>query len=142
MVIPQVTVATADTISSVLGDTPLLDAPAPTLTPGPSNTTGDDLLSLLIAKAVEGDPQVCTYAWAYRVLFNSSYHKWSQAFANRVIELARRTTPQELPGLGFVRLDAFIVSKKDGRPSDGYWPAAQHDREEWERALGAAAILD
>ncbi len=57
-------------------------------------------------------------------------------------ELARRTTPRELPGLGFVRLDAFIVSKKNGRPSDSYWPPAQHDREEWERVLGNATILD
>ena len=145
MAIPQVTAAKADLISSVLGDTPLLDGPAPTValpTSGPLNTTGDGLLSLLIAKAVEGDPQVCTYAWAYRVLFNSSYSKWSQAYANRVIELARRTTPRELPGLGFVRLDAFIVSKKAGRPSDGYWPPAQHDREDWERVLGCATVLD
>jgi hypothetical protein len=145
MVIPQVTAATADAVSSVLGETPLFDAPAPAVlrpASGPSHTTGDDLLSLLIAKAVEGDPQVCTYARAYRVLFNSSYSKWSQAYASRVIELARRTTPRELPGLGFVRLDAFIVSKKDGRPSDGYWPPAQHDREEWERVLGDATILD
>ena len=144
MVIPQVTAAKADTISRVLCDTPLIDAIPLTaaLAPsGSSNTTGDDLLSVLIAAAVEGDPQVCTYAWAYRVLFGG-YSKWSQAYANRVIELARRTTPRELPGLGFVRLDAFIVSKKDGRPSDGYWPPAQHDREEWERALGAATILD
>jgi hypothetical protein len=141
----EVTAATADAISSVLRDTPLIDAPAPAVlrpASGPSSTTGDDLLSLLIAKAVDGDPQVCTYAWAYRVLFNSSYSKWSQAYANRVIELARCTTPRELPGLGFVRLDAFIVSKKDGRPSDGYWPPAEHDREEWERVLGDATILD
>jgi hypothetical protein len=145
MVIPQVTAATADAISRVLHDTPTLDGLVPAVAlpaSDPPNTTGDDLLSRLIAKAVEGDPQVCTYARAYRVLFNRSYSKWSQEYANRVIELARRTTLRELSGLGFVRLDAFIVSKKDGRPSDGYWPLAQHDREDWERALGCATVLD
>jgi hypothetical protein len=145
MVIPQFTAATADAISGALGNIPLLRAPSPVVThssSSPSGTTGDDLLSLLIAKAVGGDPQVCTYAWAYRVLFSSSYSKWSQAYANRVIQLARRTAPRDLPGLGSVRLDAFIVSKKDGLPSNGYWPPAQHDREEWERVLGDAAILD
>ena len=35
-----------------------------------------------------------------------------------------------------------IVSKKDGLPSAGYWPAVPHDREDWERALGNAKILD
>jgi len=64
------------------------------------------------------------------------------AYAQKAIQVACRTRPRELPGLGLVKLDTFIVSKKDGLPSDGYWPAARHDREEWERVLGNANILD
>lgn len=145
MVRPQVAPATAEIISKALGETSLREAHARSVAVSrsvPSNTSADELLSFFIAKAVDGDPQLCTYAWAYRVLFNGSYSKWSQAYANRVIHLARQTAPRELPGLGFVRLDAFVVSKKDGRPSNGYWTTAQHDREEWERVLGAATILD
>src|SRR5205807_7803953 len=50
MVIPQFTTATADAISVALGNTPLLEAPSPAVAhsaSGPSDTTGDDLLSLL-----------------------------------------------------------------------------------------------
>jgi hypothetical protein len=64
------------------------------------------------------------------------------AYALKAIDLACHTRPRELPGLGLVRLDTFIVSKKDGFPSEGYWPVAHHDREEWERVLGSARILD
>jgi len=56
--------------------------------------------------------------------------------------LERRMRPRELLGLGLVRLDAFVVSKKDGLPSNGYWRAAHHDREVWERVLGNAGLLD
>jgi hypothetical protein len=87
-------------------------------------------------EAVEGDPYICTYGWAYRALFNTSYPKFSMAYAQKAIQVACRTRPRELPGLGLVRLDTFIVSKKDGFPSVGYWHAAQHDREEWGRPGG------
>jgi len=102
----------------------------------------EELLGYFIAKAAEGDPRVCTYGWAYRTLFNASYAKFSMAYARKAIQLACRTHPRELRGLGAVRLDTFIVSKKDGIPSDGYWPNACHDREEWERVLGNARMLD
>jgi predicted nuclease with RNAse H fold len=144
MIIPQLTDAAADRIAHAVRDIHLPEPPSPRLieaAPAPSDVGADDLLALFIAKAAEGDPQVCTYAWAYRVLFNTSYDKFSQAYARQVIDLACRTHPRELPGLGLVRLDAFIVSKKDGVPSDGYWPFAHHGREEWERVLGNARIL-
>ena len=104
--------------------------------------SAEELLGYFIAKAVEGDAQVCTYGWAYRKLLKASYVKFSMAYAQKVIQLACRTHPRELPGLGPVRLDTFIVLKKDGMPSGGYWLVAHHDREEWERVLGNARVLD
>ena len=145
MVIPQVTGAAADRIADAVRDIRPPDAPSPrVIEPASvlSNAGAEDLLAFFVAKAAEGDPQVCTYAWAYRALFNASYGKFSQAYARKVIDLACRTRPRELAGLGLVRLDAFIVSQKDGVPSDGYWPVAHHDREEWERTLGNAKVLD
>jgi len=99
-------------------------------------------LADFIAKAVDGDPHICTYGWAYRTLFETSFKKISMAYAQKALQLARRTHPHELHGLGLVRLDTFIVSKKNGFPGDGYWPIAHHDREEWDRVLGNASILD
>ena len=107
-----------------------------------SNQKADELLTQFVSKALQGDPQVCTYAWAYRHLFDASYVKFSQAFTSRVIRAARSTHPRLLAGLGPVRLDTFIVSKQTRRPSDGYWHTAPHDREDWERALGTATVLD
>jgi hypothetical protein len=145
MVIPQVTGAAADRIADAVRDirSPGATSAHVSVTASvPSPAGADELLAYFIAKAAGGDPQVCTYAWAFRALLNAGYSKFSQAYARKVLDLACRTRPCELAGLGLVRLDAFIVSKKDGVPSDGYWPAAHHDREEWERTLGNAKILD
>ena len=145
MVIPELTNAVEDRIACAIRANRVFEPP-PQLATGrvsvPAEVSADELLDVLIAKAVEGDPQVCTYAWAYRVLFNASYSRFSQAYSRQVIDIACRTRPRQLPGLGLVRLDAFIVSKKDRFPSNGYWPAAHHDREEWERVLGHASLLD
>jgi hypothetical protein len=102
----------------------------------------EGLLAYFVEKAVEGDPHVCTYGWAYQKLFNSSYEKFSMAYAQKAVQVASRTRPRELAGLGFVRLDTFIVSKRERLPSHGYWSAAHHDEEEWARVLGNATLLD
>ncbi|MCW5981247.1 MAG: BrnT family toxin [Bryobacteraceae bacterium] len=60
------------------------------------------------AKAVEGDPQVCTYAWVYRILFHASCAKFSQAYARQVIALACRTRPSKLSASQ--RSDLYILS--------------------------------
>jgi hypothetical protein len=145
MVIPEVTNAVEERIANTLRASPVSELPPDRVIRGvlvPSEVSAERLLEIFIAKAVEGDPQVCTYAWAYRVLFKASYSRFSQAYSRQVIDVACRTRPRELPGLGLVRLDAFIVSKKDRLPGNAYWPAAHHDREEWERVLGNASLLD
>jgi hypothetical protein len=58
------------------------------------------LTDLKALHAQEGNAQICTYAWAYRHLFNGSYSKWSQAYAKKVLSVATTTTPAELAGLG------------------------------------------
>ena len=146
MIVPELTPAVAARLAELFDNFSLPEPPPTRVSEPPAaaprDGSAEDLLAYFIAKAREGDPQVCTYAWAYRHLFNATYTKYSPAYTQRVIQLASRTPPRDLPGLGLVRLDAFIVSKKDGLPSAGYWPAAQHDREDWERALGNAKILD
>lgn len=145
MVVPRVNGMVAGLIADSLREIHIDGAPVARATepaPAASHITAEELLAHFIAKAIEGDPQICTYGWAYRALFNASYTKFSMAYAQKAIQLACRTDPRDLPGLGPVRLDAFIVSKKDGLPGDGYWPVAHHDRDEWERVLGNAMILD
>jgi hypothetical protein len=145
MVVPRINGVVAgriaDSLREVHVDSPYV-ARVAQAAPATCHSTADELLEHFIEKAIDGAPQVCTYGWAYRALFNASYKKFSMAYAQKAIQLACRTHPRELPGLGLVRLDAFIVSKKDGLPSGGYWPVAHHDREDWERVLGNATILD
>ena len=107
----------------------------------PADVRADGLLACFIGKATEGDPQVCTYAWAYRALFHVLTASSPKPTAGGSLTLACRTQPRKLAGLSLVRLDTFIVSKKGGVPSDAYWPTAHHDREEWERTFGNAKIL-
>jgi hypothetical protein len=45
---------------------------------GSVNNRATQLLSFLIDKANEGKAQICTYSWAYRYIFNTTYKKWSQ----------------------------------------------------------------
>ena len=94
-----------------------------------------------IHRARKGNAQVCTYAWAYRHLFELSFSKWSQAYAKKVVSVAKETPLAELPGLGAVRLDAFIVARRTGLPGNGHWESANYDREDWERVLGTAKLF-
>jgi len=100
-----------------------------------------DLRDYFVRCAKEGEAKICTYAWAYHYLFNKSPLKWSQAYAKEVIALSHNTPITELPALGKVGLDSFIVSSKTGLPSDGHWKCSAYDREAWERVLGTATLL-
>jgi hypothetical protein len=114
----------------------------------PLSSTGEslprkaiDLRDYFVRCAKEGDAKICTYAWAYQYLFGESPQKWSQAYAKKVIALAENTPVVDLPTLGSVGLDSFIVSSRTGLPGDGHWKCSAYDREEWERVLGTAQLL-
>jgi hypothetical protein len=109
---------------------------------------GDSLLEKAIAlrdyfvqSAKEGDARICTYGWAYRRLFGEFTSKWSQAYAKKVLALAVNTPLIELPTLGKVGLDSFIVSSRTGLPGEGHWKCSAYDRDDWERVLGTATVL-
>lgn len=99
------------------------------------------LRDYFVRSAKEGDARICTYAWAYRHLFGEFTSKWSQAYAKRVLALAVNTPLTELPTLGKVGLDSFIVASRTGLPGEGHWNSSDYDREEWERVLGTATLL-
>jgi hypothetical protein len=100
-----------------------------------------ELRDRFIKVASGGDAHICTYAWAYRYLFNASFSKFSQAFAKKIVSIAKNTPLAELPGLGKVRLDGFVVRRNPRLPGDGHWESAEYEREDWERLLGTARLL-
>jgi hypothetical protein len=143
MVVPVITAPAASAIAAAL----LLSPPECAAPTRETLGTGvlpsaEELLTYFIGKAAAGDAQVCTYGWAYRRLFNTTYTKYSMAYGNKAIDAAAQTRPRELPGLGLVRLDTFIVNKRDRVPGGGYWSIACHDEEDWTRVLGNATVLD
>lgn len=139
MIIPRLDPLLIERLSDAVPDGAIPELPSQRVTGAvedPPRHAADKILDYLITKVTEGNPEICTYAWAYRALFNASYEKFSQAYTKRVVDAARSTRPRELPGLGLVRLDTFIVSIKDRLPSDGYWSTASHDRQTWLAVFG------
>jgi hypothetical protein len=146
MVIPVIAEDTQHKIESALSDIPLVLATKTSISrQSPFNKDAMDraaaLMERLIERAGDGNSQICTYSWAYRHVFGASYSKWSQAYANQIVSVAASTVPAELPGLGAVRLDAFVVASKTCLPSESHWESAYYDREDWERVLGTATVL-
>ncbi len=147
MAIPDVAPVARESIAGALHKLPVVatatsrNVSVPPLRSAPGTEHANHLLSRFINKASTGEPEICTYSWAYRHLIDPSCTKWSQAYANAVIKLSLSTPMMQLPGLGAVRLDTFIVSKGSRVPSNGHWDSASYDREDWERTLGAATLL-
>ncbi len=109
--------------------------------PNPGGDTPEnraaELHDTLIGKALNGTPQVCSYAYAHRHIFNAPYNNdWKP-----VIAVALATLPHELQVIGAVRLDAFIVNGNTKLPGRGHWRTAEYDREDWETVLGTAELL-
>ncbi len=147
MVIPEVCPGTSGVITRAFAGSDDVDAVQGREQALPSqgfqpDDLARDLLTCFIQQALRGNPLVCTYSWAYRNLFHASYRRFSQAYARKVIDVAQGTDCQELPGLGPVRLDTFIVSKATSLPGETHWVTAAYDREDWERIFGRSTILD
>jgi len=100
----------------------------------------------LFAEVVEslrnGEPRVYTYAGAYARIIGDRPPHWAHVYSSKVIAFARATEPKGVSGLGYVRLDTFIVAKRSGQPNDGYWGSANHTRDEWLSLLGAARFVE
>jgi hypothetical protein len=146
MVIPEITDEAHHRIQKALSEAKVatvakIRASRKSNTSQEARKRADALRNAFIERAQNGDSQVCTYGWAYRHLFEASYAKWSQGYTSQVVSIAQDTSLADLPGLGEVRLDAFIVASKTRLPSDGHWESAHYDREDWERVLGTARLL-
>jgi hypothetical protein len=98
------------------------------------------LLKGLIAKAMEGNASVCTYAFAYKFIFLEKPEKWSQAYNNKLLNIATKTPTMKFAKLGQVHLDTFIVGKETAVPGEGHW-GPRYSKQDWLDVLGAAKVL-
>lgn len=101
------------------------------------------LLVWLAALASHADPRLCTYKDAWRYMFPEDEGKaWSQAYLPGITAHAMATTPTYVPGLGFLRLDSFIVADATWRPGLGHWEEAEYGEDDWDRVLGCGDRLE
>lgn len=119
----------------------LPSAAVPPSAAGAAAARAQDLLRWFVRQAAEGHPHVCTYSWAHAYLTGKRVEIWSQAYTQAVLRIATSTTPLPLPGLGDVRLDAFIVRKEDGEPGPGHWEAASYNAPRWREVFHGANTL-
>ena len=117
-------------------------APARTLDPAALGRA-ERLLAWLAALAAHGDPRLCTYKDAWQHLFQpDAAMNWGQSRSSKVTELATSTSPIDVPGLGSVRLDSFIVTDAAKRPGEGHWGAVEYTEDDWDRVLGCGEWLE
>lgn len=116
-----------------------------------TETTGKDqpssvqraitLRDQLLTYAVEAQPTVCTYSRAHQMLLPDSTATDPRAKAKEVLRLAVDIPEADLPPLGPVKLDTFIVAAQNGKPSNGHWNTASYSRSDWDKIFGNARIL-
>ena len=99
-----------------------------------------ELLEWLIDLAARGEPTLCRYKAAYQAIFLTEGYPYSQAYTAQVMGVAEGTPMMPIDGLGAIRLDGFIVNAT-GRPGVGHWAGAPYEKKQWERAFGAARVL-
>jgi hypothetical protein len=98
-----------------------------------------ELLVQLVSLAKSGDAVICTYKAAFEYIFSIGYTGRGQG--QNAARVAASTEQVDLPGLGFVGLDALIVTGKTRLPGEGHWELAEYDQEHWIRALGTAGLV-
>jgi len=120
--------------------------PSPTVATGPDPAAlrrAEALLDLLHGRFVSRRPVVVTYAAAYTLLFPDqarAVSRWSPALAAEVVRAASATGRRDLPGLGPVALDAFVVDSTFQVPGRGHWAVAPYTAADWRACFGVPEV--
>ena len=102
-----------------------------------------ELLDQMAARFREDKPVLVTYEYAYEYIFGTRPRPWlARIHPAKVIDYASQTSPQEVAGLGNVRLDTFTVSKGSRKPGREHWQAGLgYDEHSWLQAFRTASLL-
>lgn len=128
MAIPEMTAKARQLISEALRETCIIDIAesdahvAASLDSGTADGRAKDLLDWFIATALEGNSQVCTYSWAYRHLFTSSYDKWAPGIRQASYRSCSTDASQGTARLGGCSFGRFRCSKEKWLAKP--WPLA------------------
>lgn len=96
-----------------------------------------ELLVLLVKRVKEGNPTVISYTQGYEYLFGPIHRGHPEQDVPPLLRVARRCSPVELPALGDVLLDTFLVNKRTRWPGSGHWRDVAYDKEAWGRVFGS-----
>jgi len=102
-----------------------------------------ELLYWLAGRLREHRPTVCSHQAAFRLLLpGQPAEPWTSEHARAVEQVAGMTASMFVPGLGPVKLDAFLVGEGTGLPGPLHWQHARYDQDQWRYVLGAAERLE
>jgi len=136
------TVPVAATPTIVPGPTP---APAAVPAADPALVARAEALLDLLVTRYQRRPLVVTYPAAYSLLFPGSVRaatRWSPDLAQQVIAVASATTRREVPVLGSVALDTFIVDSTFKVPGRSHWKAGGYTVEQWRACFGLPEVAE
>jgi hypothetical protein len=135
-----VVLPSAPSVAPACESAPPVEAPDPAVV-----ARAEELFDLLLARFERHRPLVVTYASAFALLFASEGRapaRWSPDLARKVLAAAAATSRRELPGLGAVALDAFVVDSTFRTPGRGHWPTAGYTVEAWRACFGLPDVAE
>jgi hypothetical protein len=110
--------------------------------PGDESTRAAAVLAWLTARLAEnpGAGVLLTYGAAWDLLRPGRPRRGARAYTP-MLRVAAGLPRLDVPGLGPVALDTFIVNAQSREPGDGHWDDVDYTRSAWRRAFAGAALL-
>jgi hypothetical protein len=110
--------------------------------PGDEPGRAAAVLAWLAARlaAAPGAAVLLTYGAAWDLLRPGRPRRGARAYAP-MLRLASGLPRLDVPALGPVALDTFIVNAQSREPGDGHWDDVDYSRADWRRAFAGAALL-
>lgn len=82
-----------------------------------------------------------TYGSAYVAIVGPRPRKWAQGYAQQVARLAKSTKRVPVSKLQ-IKLDALVVNRRSGVPSDGHFVDKEYDSATWAAAFHSWPFCD
>jgi len=89
------------------------------------------LFQELVAGVRGGKPRTVSYREAYDRVFIPPATALTPAHVQKLLRLAVSLEPVDVPSLGPVKLDTFIVSAISDLPGEGHWVSAPYTKDQW-----------
>jgi hypothetical protein len=109
--------------------------------PGDEPARAAAVLAWLAARSADpGAAVLLTYGAAWDLLRPGRPRRGPRAYGP-MLRIAAGLSRVDVPALGPVALDTFIVNAQSKEPGDGHWDDVDYTRTDWRRAFAGAVLL-